>query len=380
MTSHFMFNEIEMIFFNHLTTIDEIKSFVIFPASLKRLYIYDNKIDVIPELPQSLLVLILSNTSIPMSLIDEKKLPLCKISINNDEPRNEEISDKIYIYTEDTIKIPETIETLIISNIKIDTLPMLPKNLKKLIIKNTSITRLKNLPKNLEVLDATHNKIEYIDKFPSTLTNINISLNNLKTIPEIPLNTIEFSCSCNKLEKFPYPHKNMKKLYASRNPFTEKVIIDFKNDLSLEELKISECNGVCIISLNEGLRLLSLHKCNLKFFSYADEITSSFSVSAHEIQFKQIFPNSLEYLNLSHNNLDFMPLMPLNLIDLIINNNNIKTLPIINPKLKHLYCKCNKIKKISNVTKSLIYIYCDKDVKIDGTFNDELVVCRNDTS
>jgi len=397
------YNEIEMIYFNHFTTDEEIKSFVFFPKNLKRLYIFDNDIETLPDLPASLEVLSLNNTKIDPSKTNIHLLPSCETTIKHKSTSSVlsntgqsriiiQEHSKTYIYLNDNndgmtpIDIPDYIENVIIQNSRIDTLPKLPSKLVNLTITKTNITKLEGLPDTLFLLNVSNNKIKYIDKFPSKLEKIDISSNLLETIPMIPTSVVNFTCSCNKLTIFPKPSVAMKTYCASRNKFIEPIVIDLRDGgYVLEELKLSECGNVIIVSLPKTIKRLSLYKCNLKFLTdfisrepyiQRDRKLAYSQMIKYEIEVEHIFPNSLRYLNIAGNNLPHIPALPFNVEELVLHNNDLSTLPILTPKIKYLLCSNNKISNLDVLPKSLKYIYCDDFVKLNCKLDDNVMIRR----
>jgi len=146
-----------------------------------------NELTQIPKLPESLKILHLGYNH----LVALPRLPenIEIITCNNNE------------LTELPLQLQElvSLETLIVDNNPLTSLPVLPKNLKRLNCENNNLTVLPALPESLSSLNCSNNNLTDLPSLPQRLRVLNCSDNNLTTLPPLP-STIDlqyFKCRGN---------------------------------------------------------------------------------------------------------------------------------------------------------------------------------------
>ena len=158
--------------------------------NLKILDCSGNKIEFLPELPDTLIELDCSGNHI-------ESLP----------------------------KLPDTLIELDCSDNELTYLPKLPNTLKKLRCTGQLVdfSNLPQLPDNLEYLSCSENTLTNLPILPNTLKNLYCSYNLLTELPQLP-NTLKYLiCRQNKLITLPELPNTLKNLECSNNnlPFED---------------------------------------------------------------------------------------------------------------------------------------------------------------
>jgi Leucine-rich repeat (LRR) protein len=149
-------------------------------------------------------------------------------------------------------ELPDELVELNCSSNKIVNLNNLPNTLKILSCNNNLLQQLNYLPESLEYLDCSSNKLTNIDNLPTGLINLICSYNNINNIDNLPYNLISLSCSHNNIKHIHKLPKSLKKLNCSFNNISHinfpenllNITIDQKN---IETILIN--NIACLINL-----------------------------------------------------------------------------------------------------------------------------------
>jgi Leucine-rich repeat (LRR) protein len=174
---------------NSLKSLEYHKSLVSLPElpdSLEILICSNNKIEELPKLPNSLEILDCSNNNI-------KELPKLPSSLK-----------KLICNTNDIKNLPALPNNLLELNITdtfVKYLPILPKSLKLLLCINCSLQKLPELPDSLEILDCSHNFISQITRLPKSLINLNCDNNNISELTNLPEKLITLTCDNNNISE-----------------------------------------------------------------------------------------------------------------------------------------------------------------------------------
>ena len=210
----------------------------------------------------------------------------------------------------DIIKTFDALKILIVSNCKLKNLKNLPPNIEKLDIRGNYLTSLNSsdIPDKVTEINACKNKITDIDLSQShNVVEIYISNNPLSNNIKFPLGAKAINVISSNLSTIE-PFKHLVLLESLRLNMCNIENIDDLPD-SITELSISRI----ILSRNKGI-INKLPKNLKKLIAQSAEITN-FGFD--------MFPPSLEYLDLYDNNIISLPTVPnyMVLIDIAKNSN-----------------------------------------------------------
>ncbi|OHS95826.1 protein phosphatase 2C [Tritrichomonas foetus] len=284
----------------------------IISTSIKELNANDNKIDKIPDLPETLTSLVLNNNQIEIIGLMKMNKKLEKIVIDNNKLK----------------EIPNIINTQKHVNLSFNSIMelninFLDRNINSLILLGNQI---KTVPSqlfsefpNLTYLNLSNNLIHEI---PSTFTTsklvtFNISFNPISQLPKIPQSLTELFisfCDFKDISCFIPDDNQIEKLYANNNKIEKLPLFPFIEVLFLSSNKLKKMPGLTI----------------------PNRITASLDLSNNMIEGEintQITPN-FKLLDLSNNKITKVPIslftrkshikLDENPIDMTLSNNIIQ--------------------------------------------------------
>ncbi len=205
----------------------QIKEIKNLPKNLKNLSLFNNKIELIPEmtLPESLEVLNLSRNSIKVLENIPKSVKELDISHNLIE----------------SCRIKENSELLELSvecNL-INEFPELPDSLKKLDISQNLLTEIRDIPDYIEDLDISVNKIALLEKLPANAKRVNAYNNNIKNFTKYPPNLEYLDMSFNELFWISRLPESLKRADFSNNQVKLIALFDEQNRIDNKNGKLS---------------------------------------------------------------------------------------------------------------------------------------------
>ena len=98
---------------------------------------------------------------------------------------------------------------LILSNLDLQTLPILPPHITKLKLDRLGLIALPVLPSRLKILECVNNQLQSLPRLPPTLEKLDCSYNQFVFLPELPSSLIYFFASHNSLRVLPVPTHNL---------------------------------------------------------------------------------------------------------------------------------------------------------------------------
>jgi len=179
--------------------------------NLRYLSIRNYNIDRIPETNNKLLQLEVDN-AYTLENIDE--LPSMAYSLTFSKcPKLTSIPE-----------LPESLKFLTLSETGITEMPDIPEKVVCLYCRKHKFKRLGHLPPHLETLHMSDGDLEHVENFPDSLTSIDLRKNKLTSIPPFGTKVKFFEVSENELETFPelpdgFP--DLRVLAASGNRLTQ---------------------------------------------------------------------------------------------------------------------------------------------------------------
>lgn len=183
------------------------------------------------------------------------------------------------------------------------------KNLDTLVISETSISTLPKLPSRLKLLDCSGNKLVNIneDIIPFSVLNLYLDRNFLKELPDLNNAIRTLSISSNRDLEIP-----MKFPDSLRELVLSGIVIDSR-----------------IFDLPSKVEVLYLSNCQLKGIPKLPQSIKELYISKNQIKTVSSFPESLLFLDLSFNQIELLPQLPKNLRYLYVSENNLKDFPEI---------------------------------------------------
>lgn len=116
------------------------------------------------------------------------------------------------------IKIPPTLQTLICSKNRIESLSDFPQCIIKVECNQNSLLKLPELKHtNMQYLDCVGNKLTYLPELSPHMKTLLCAFNQLKELPLFPLGLVSVECEYNKLCGLPPLNMNLTKLNCSYN-------------------------------------------------------------------------------------------------------------------------------------------------------------------
>jgi uncharacterized repeat protein (TIGR01451 family) len=328
--------------------------------SLRNLNCNNNKISIIPILPDSIYYLgVGSNliTSLPAHLPDSLQtleLTYSKITTLGKLPDN-----LLNLYAnncglESVLEFPKKLKEIQLVNDSLTVLPELPDSLEFLLVINNKLTHLPSLlsKSKLKLLLASNNQITSIPNTPSSLKTLSIENNKIEGISNIANGLDQLSISNNLLTSIDNLPPSITKLFAGNNK------IQIINNLpdSLKDCSLSSNQINQIIKLPNNINYLYLDGNKLTSLPTLPNKLKTLEISYNEFEVLPILPNELNELTASYNLLSTLPFLPLTLTKLDISSNKYIEIPKLNTGLKNFKANYNQIISIAEFPDSLNYI------------------------
>ena len=220
------------------------------PKTLTSLNLLKCKIKELPELPNKITSLKISEYNPDISHLDKlEELTMNKCALS------------------ELPVLPDTLINLDVKNNQIKSLGNLPPKLSNLNCSNNQIKTIDILPETLLELNCSFNKIEEIKSFPENCGVINCNNNQLKILPKLPEKVLILDCSYNLLTEVPMG--NIGTLVFEGNPgFKDYLPKVYKLDMKSEVIKYK----------GEKINVITIPKGTVLFRGYKDtsRITSDF--------------------------------------------------------------------------------------------------------
>lgn len=123
-------------------------------------------------------------------------------------------------FIEDDLSVSLENKDLVISNKKIDNIPIFFNNIETFECTETKLSSLPRLPDSLVSLICKYNNLKSIDYLPPNLEELDCSDNRIRFISNIPNNLKIFRANNNKLNNLPQMPKKMLLISVRNNLFT----------------------------------------------------------------------------------------------------------------------------------------------------------------
>ena len=117
--------------------------------------------------------------------------------------------------------LPQNLEELNCYDNELTLLPTLPQKLKILRCFNNKLTLLPSLPQKLQRLYCDNNELTWLPTLPQNLIAVDCSDNKLTCLPTLPQNLEALYCYNNKLTLLPSLPRNLERLVCYNNPIYE---------------------------------------------------------------------------------------------------------------------------------------------------------------
>jgi hypothetical protein len=131
----------------------------------------------------------------------------------------------LYLYDNNIKKIenlPNSITWLHLGSNQITKIENLPNSLTTLYLWNNNIIKIENLPPSLTKLYLWNNKIIKIENLPPSLTKLNLESNQITKIENLPNSLIQLFIADNQITEIENLPTSLTKLNIARNPITNK--------------------------------------------------------------------------------------------------------------------------------------------------------------
>ena len=116
---------------------------------------------------------------------------------------------------ESLVSFPSTLQTCIIRQTNLHSLPPLPSDLIRLDCSHNGLRSIGNLPYTLRVLNISHTYINVLPPLPYGLTDLDVSHTHLTELPDLP-DCLEFlNCAHTYIKILPTLHRRLRKLDIS---------------------------------------------------------------------------------------------------------------------------------------------------------------------
>lgn len=226
------------------------------------------------------------------------------------------------------------LETLVLNNNAITSIPSLPNTLEYLHCKQNLLTSLPaSLPASLIHIDCAANVITALPTLPPILRTLTCDSNQITALPVLP-NTLEaIFCSHNLLTALPTLPDSLENLACNYNQITHlpalpsktQIILSVSNQLtSLPALPASLGLLICDSNQITSLPVLPANMLHL-------------ACSANALHSLPTLPNGLEFLSCGSNNISGLPTLPSALLRLHVQNSpNLACLPVLPASLNFL--------------------------------------------
>jgi E3 ubiquitin-protein ligase SspH2 len=232
------------------------------PPSLRHLVIIGTPIEILKNIPQTLVKLYLESTKIKSVILPDN---LISIHISK--------CDYASLYN-----MGDSLRQITIHDVGNMRIPRLPESLRYLEINKTNINEIDYYPNRIEYLDIGSTDISYIKALPFNLQDLHINDTRISCLPPLPTALKVLNCPNTFLHTLPDLHEGLEELYCSNNPSlsyipqlpkTLKILSAYKNKQivslpqlheGLEELFISS-TGITVLDLPSSLQELEIYNC-----------------------------------------------------------------------------------------------------------------------
>jgi len=255
------------------------------------------------------------------------------------------------------LEFPPSLDTLILIECSIDSLPQLPSGLLYLVIQYNDLTVLPNMPVALKVLTCSFNSLQSLPQLSDSLIYLDCSFNQLTTLPSpLPQGLIELYCYDNDIYTLPPLPPFLEKLNVGQNQLTYIAAVP-------NSLKYFNCIWNQVSSLPAFPNSMLYLYCGANQISYLPTLPDSLiylECSRNLLTTIPSLPNSLEELSVSENQITFLPLLPSTLRTLYCRDNQIAALPYLPNSISSLNISNNPISSLPfNLPTSLFYFFCE---------------------
>ena len=193
--------------------------------------------------------------------------------------------------------LPDSLEVLLCRDNLMISIPKLPRNLRRIDCSGNRITRLPRLNGALTILYCTHNLLESLPEFNPRLVKVKAYNNRIRLLPAFNRRLTEIDVSANRIANLPAElNEGLETLYCGYNQITEIPKIN-------KRLKILNCNFNRIRALPANLENLAELCCDDNEISFISGFGNLQRISCSYNNLHAFPPIShlVTKLNLSHN-------------------------------------------------------------------------------
>jgi Leucine-rich repeat (LRR) protein len=274
-----------------------------------------------------------------------------------------------------TPPLPDSLLILDISQTNIIALPdKLPPNLVELDISNTIISSIPtNLPSLLQYLYLTDANISGLPELPPNLKGLHINGTKITSITSLPSSVIELNISRTNIDSLTILPPGLIYLDISSTSITSNTLLSLTS-LPLVQLLLSDTDFTIIPQLPSTVELLDISETNITNISYISTLPSLLKLNISSININSLpnLPNSLRELEISNTNINTITSLPPQLEVLECENTMITSLPLLPSSLISLdasKCRINQTVANSivanlysnNTSKGILFIKDQKD-------------------
>jgi len=254
-------------------------------------------------------------------------------------------------------KLPENLETLIITKAESLKLPLLPAKLKTLIIEECHLNTLPKLPYNLEKLECGYNSLIELPTLPVTLLELNCQSNQLKALPELPNKLLKLKCSRNQISDLPDLPESLQALNVNHN----KIGVILSLPMHLEKLHCVECQLLTLPEIPSTLKKLHCGKNTIVLLPNLPTSLKELLIEDNPISHIDYFPRKLEILNISNCKFPNLPAIPHTVTELYCDGIPLKETPRFSKRISHLSIKNTEIDKLPELWDNLASLDCSNN-------------------
>ena len=132
----------------------------------------------------------------------------------------------------ENIILPNSLEVLYCSGMKLKKLPKLPDSLKELYCTDNELTELPDLPNSLKKLYCYYNKLINLPKLPDQLEDLSCGNNDLTELPDLPDSLRFVKIISNKIKSIPKLPSSLVEMNFTYNPIES---LYYEPDLKFEK-------------------------------------------------------------------------------------------------------------------------------------------------
>ena len=232
------------------------------PDSLRHLVIIGTPIEILKNIPQSLVKLHLNGTKIKSIILPDN---LISLDISH--------CDSVSLYN-----MGDALHQITIYDVGNMRIPRLPESLRYLEINKTNLNEIDYYPNRIEYLDISNTDISYIKALPFKLEELHVNDTRISRLPPLPTALKVLNCPNTFLQMLPDLHEGLEELYCANSPNLSyipklpkslKILSAYKNKQivslpqlheGLEELFISS-TGISVVDLPISLQELEIYNC-----------------------------------------------------------------------------------------------------------------------